>query len=288
MKIQDIAGLYLQSEKTSAIVDSINTTDHARIWLKGLKGSVAPLMVSSVYKHLQGIHLVVLEDKEVAAYFYNDLENLFGEREKEIHHKKVLFFPTSYKRPYDVENLDNANVLARTEVLKRIGGASKNLIIVSYGEALCEKVVTKSYISKNTLKISVGERLSLDFTTDVLLEYGFDRVEYVYEPGQFSLRGGIVDVWSYSDEYPYRIEFFGDDIESIRSFNPETQLSVTSLKRVSILPNIQERSIEEKHQNIIQYLPGTTNLWFDNLQFAIDQVDKDFKIAKEAFDNLEG
>ncbi len=288
MKVQDLAGLYLQSEKTAAIVDALKDNDNPRISLKGLIGSVTSLVTSSVYRNVQGMHLIVMEDKEIAAYLYNDLENLLQEREKEIQYKKVLFFPTSYKRPYDVENLDNANVLARTEVLKRVGGSSKNLIIVSYGEALCEKVVTKSYISKNTLKVAVGERLSLDFTTDVLLEYGFDRVEYVYEPGQFSLRGGIVDVWSFSDEYPYRIEFFGDDIESIRSFDPESQLSVKSLKKVSILPNIQERNIEEKHQNILEYLPKSTKLWVDNLRFAIDQIEKDYRIAYEAFKDLDG
>jgi transcription-repair coupling factor (superfamily II helicase) len=288
VKLQDLSGLYLKDDRIQQIVDKLEAQERSRIHLTGLKGSSSSMVVSTVNRIMDGIHVVVLQDKELAAYVYNDLENLQEEKGKEIKYKKVLFFPTSYKRPYEVENMDNANVLSRTEVLNRAGSNPKQLTIVTYGEALCEKVVTKSYIKKNTIKAAVGESVSLDFFTDLLMEYGFEMVDFVYEPGQFSIRGGIVDAFSFASEYPYRIEFFGDEIESIRSFDPVTQLSVKTLKKITILPNVQNRDIDEKHQNLLEFLPGESTLWIDDIDFARAQIEKDYEKAEEAYANLEG
>ncbi len=288
MKLQDLTGLYLQDKSFNEIASSLKNTPETRIHAKGLRGSSLPLLISTVTRLNDGIHLLILEDKEKAAYVYNDLENLFDERDKELKKKKVLFFPTSYKRPYEIEALDNANVLARTEVLQRVSGKSKQILIVSYGEALCEKVVTKAYIKKSTIKASVGESVSFDFLTDVLIEYGFEMVDFVYEPGQFSLRGGIIDVFSFASEHPYRIEFFGDEIESIRTFNIVDQLSVKKMQKITIVPNIQNREINERHQNILEYLPNNATVWVDDLEYALNKIEKDYLKAEKAFSSLDG
>ena len=167
---------------------------------------------------------MIFNDKEEAAYYLNDFEQLLND-------KDVLFYPGSYRRPYQIEETDNANVLLSAEVLNRINSRKKPAIIVTYPDALFEKVVTRRELEKNTLKISDGDNLSIDFVNEVLFEYKFKRVDFVTEPGEFSVRGGIVDVFSFSHDEPYRIEFFGDEVDSIRTFDVETQLSTEQLKK---------------------------------------------------------
>src|SRR5699024_103236 len=168
-----------------------------------------------------------LNDKEEAAYYLNDLEQLIGE-------ENVLFYPGSYRRPYQLEETDNANVLLRAEVLNRLNSRKKPAVIVTYPDALFEKVVTKKELKNNTLKMKVGDELSIDFVNEVLFEYNFKRVDFVTEPGEFSVRGGIIDVYSFSNDQPYRLEFFGDEIDSIRLFDIETQLSTDKVKKAWI------------------------------------------------------
>ena len=144
--------------------------------------------------------------------------------------KDVFFYPGSYRRPYQIEETDNANVLLRAEVLNRINSRKKPAIIVTYPDALFEKVVTRKELERNTLKIAVSDKVSIDFVNEVLFEYQFKRVDFVTEPGEFSLRGGIVDVFSFSHDEPYRIEFFGDEVDSIRTFDVETQFSIEQIK----------------------------------------------------------
>lgn len=148
------------------------------------------------------------------------------------------FYPASYRVPYQLEETDNANVVARAEVLEKIN-SGKNGWIVTYPEALFEKVPTKKNLTKNTLRVDVGKTYSIDFINELLLEYHFERVDFVYEPGQFSIRGGIVDVYSYSNEHPYRIEFFGDEVESIRTFDASSQLSIGNFNYFNVIPNVQ-------------------------------------------------
>ncbi len=173
----------------------------SKIHLKGLVGSSFSFVISSLFNQNELPFLLVFNDKEEAAFYLNDLEQLCGD-------KDVLFYPGSYRRPYQIEETDNANVLLRAEVLNRINSRKKPAIIVTYPDALFEQVVTRKELERNTLKVSVSDKLSIDFVNEVLFEYQFKRVDFVTEPGEFSVRGGIVDVFSFSNDEPYRIRIF--------------------------------------------------------------------------------
>ena len=266
-RIQDvISGLQILGERTE---------------IGGVIGSGMPIIASSVFDSTEGIHMFVLPDKEEAAYFFNDLEQLNPNR------KNILFFPESYKQPYQVEGTDNANVLLRTEVLNKIAHYTKFAAVVTYPEALVEKVVTKSLLNKNTFDIKVGEKYTQDFLNQLLLEYHFEKVDYAYEPGQFSIRGGILDVFSYSNEEPYRIEFFGDEVDSIRSFDPVDQLSQKRLNAINIIPNIQGHLIHEKRQSLIDFLPESSNLWIKSLETISGKLQNEYDKAVYAFNKLD-
>jgi len=175
--------------------------DEKHLHLKGLMGSATAITLAALFdKSGKQQHLVVLPEKEEAAYFYNDLEVLLGDSDLDHNKKRVLFYPTTYKRPYEPEKLDKAYELSRTEVLKRFMNDERKTIVVTYPEALAEKVITKTYLNKNMMKLRQGEEVSLDFLTDLLIEFDFEMVDFVAEPGQFALRGGIVDVFSYSND----------------------------------------------------------------------------------------
>lgn len=288
MKAVDLVQRYGEHPAVQELVKTLKEDSPQRISIKGLTGSVRSFVNAAAFQQQQLMHVFVLQEKEQAAYVYNDIQNLFDERETPAETKKVLFFPTSYKRPYEIEKIDNANVLARTEVLKRINSQARKLIIVTYPEALSEQVINKRYLKQNTLKMEVGDELSIDFVTDLLLEYAFERVDFVTEPGQFSLRGGIVDVFSFGNDYPYRIEFFDEEVESIRTFNPGDQLSVTNLKKLTIIPNIQDRQIEEARTTFIDYLPNSAVVWADNFVFAAERLEAEYQKAREAYEKLNG
>ena len=205
--LQDIRSAFSQSPQFRELTDALRP-DHTQLQLNGLRGSALSFLTAELFETLGGPVLLLLSDKEEAAYYLNDLEHLLGK-------ERVLFYPGSYRRPYEIEQTDNANVLLRAEVLSRVSSRKKPALIVSYPEALFEKVVTRKELKKNTLKIRTGDSLSLDFLNEVLFEYHFKRVDFVTEPGEFSVRGGIVDVFSFSHDEPYRIEFFGDEVDSI-------------------------------------------------------------------------
>ena len=252
-----------------------------------LAASSKAFVVEETFRRMGGQHLIVCADKEDAAYFYNDLESLLGERGMDYSKKQVLFYPTSYKRPYEPEKADNTYILSRTEVLQRVSTSERKTLIVSYPEALSEKVFTRKLLAKNTFKLKVGEKVNLDFLTDLLYDYEFENVDFVVEPGQFAIRGGLVDVFSFANDYPYRIEFFGDEVDSIRSFNIADQLSIEQLKQIVLLPNMQERAFIEEREAILQYLPDTTNVWLTDMAFFATQVDKEYDRAVEAFEKMQ-
>jgi transcription-repair coupling factor (superfamily II helicase) len=223
--------------------------------VKGLVGSSLSFVVSQLFNTAHRPFLLIFDDKEEAAYHLNDLEQL-------ISSKDVLFYPGSYRRPYQIEETDNANVLLRAEVLNRINSRRKPAVIITYPDALFEKVVTKKELEKNTLNIGVGDRLSIEFVNETLFEYRFKRVDFVTEPGDFSVRGGLVDVFSFSHDEPYRIEFFGDEIDSIRTFDVETQLSTERIKKANIIPNVASKLVIEKRESFLDYISSKTVVFF--------------------------
>lgn len=259
-----------------------------RLVMKGLMGSSASVTTAAMHKLVPSVHLVVLSDKENAVYFCNDLENLLGDTDENFHRRRVLFYPTSYKKPYEPEKTDNSNVLMRTEVLKRISTRAKETIVVTYPEALTEKVVNRRYLEKSTLKLKRGETVDLDFIYDLLDEYGFVRTDFVVEPGQFTLRGGIIDVFSFTNDNPYRIEFSGDEVESLRTFDPVTQRSIDKLDHITIVPNLQDRALVETRESFLDFLPAGTVLWLYDTGFAADRIASEFEKAQAAFEALAG
>ena len=246
-----------------------------RLHLKGLAGSSRAFIAASVFKTHQGLHFFILPDKESAAYFYNDLEQILGEKDQPADKKQVLFFPSSFKRSIDSGVKDNQGLLARTEVLSRLNRKSPKFLMVSYPEAIAEKVVNKKFLEKNTLKLSAGEQVNMDFILDLLLEFEFERADFVIEPGQFSLRGGLIDVYSFSNDHPYRIAFLDDKVDSIRTFDPSTQLSIEKKTEASIVPDIRvnpEKKIP--YEPVFSFLPESALVWLDDVAFMADIMDK--------------
>ncbi|MGE5382798.1 MAG: transcription-repair coupling factor [Omnitrophica WOR_2 bacterium] len=286
MKVAAVIDYYRDKQIIADIVASLNSDGNSRLHLKGLAGSSVALVAASVFVKNDPLFLIILSDKEEAAYFFNDMENLLLEEDIPFHKKKVLFFPTTYRRPYEPEKTDNTNILSRTEVMKRLGTREGGTIVVTYPEALAEKVVSRSYLKKNTLRLSVKDSLSIDFVIDLLMEYNFERVDFVIEPGQFSLRGGIIDVFSFTNDHPYRIQFFGDDVESIRTFDTANQLSIDKLTHITITPNVQDRTLLEKRQSFLDYIDRNTVIWIRDFSFAVDKIEKEFEKAEKAFAEL--
>jgi transcription-repair coupling factor (superfamily II helicase) len=240
--------------------------------VKGLAGSSSSFIIRAVAENRAGIHLIVLHDKEQAAYMLNDLE---------APDSKTLFFPSSFKKPFSVGEIDTPSIQLRAEVLNELR-SNTSMLIVTYPEALAEKVISKEYLEKNSILIHKGEKLSLQFLTELLNEYGFERCDYVIEPGQFSVRGGIVDIFSFANDAPFRIELSGDDVESIRTFDTVNQLSLQNFEKASILPNIQEKLSEGISTSLIDYIIESGN----DLFIWIDSEKNTFNILEEGLKNI--
>ncbi|MGC6285083.1 MAG: transcription-repair coupling factor [Polaribacter sp.] len=278
MGLQTIVEHYASSSQLNQVVQQLKP-ERNQFQISNLVGSSLSFLISESFKKSDFPFLCIFDDKEEAAYYLNDLELLLGE-------KDVLFYPSSYRRPYQIEETDNANVLLRSEVLNRINSRRKNALIITYPEALFEKVITKKVFEKNTLRINEGDTLSLDFVNEVLFEYQFKRVDFVTEPGDFSVRGGIIDVFSFSNDEPYRIEFFGDEVESIRTFDIETQLSTEKLKKLIIVPNFEVKSIQEKRESFLEYLSDKTRVFIKSPTLTKHQLNTLFKKAETSFEQL--
>ncbi|TRW22790.1 transcription-repair coupling factor [Flavobacterium zepuense] len=250
-----------------------------KLHVKGLLGSSLSFVIDPIFRESELPFLLIFKDKEEAAYYLNDLEQLVGQED-------VLFYPGSFRRPYQIEDTDNASVLLRAEVLNRINSRKKPAIIVSYTEALFEKVVTRKELDKNTLKIAVADQVSIDFINEVLFEYEFRRVDFVTEPGEFSVRGGIVDVFSFSNDNPYRIEFFGNEVDSIRTFDVASQLSLDKKKKITVIPNLENKALAEKRESFLEYISERTVLFIQNTDALLAQLDVLFGKANEAFEKL--
>lgn len=280
MKVRDFIRIYKEDPIVQSIAEKLKPNEETHVQLKGLVGSLDAVIAASVYQLNKQTSIFVLHDKEEAAYFHNDLQNLMGDKE-------VLLFPTSYKRPYQFDETENANILMRAEILNRINHkASTGELIVTYPEALTEKVINKKSLSSNTFSAKVGENLDVEFLAELLQTYDFEKADFVYEAGQFSIRGGIVDVFSYAHDLPYRIELFGNEVDSIRTFDPISQLSQESVKQINIIPNVQTRLLEEVRQSFLSFVPKNTKIWFKDYQQTIDVIDAYFEKASGSFEEV--
>jgi transcription-repair coupling factor (superfamily II helicase) len=240
-----ILQIYSQSRTVSELIELL--PHNQQIHLHHLIESALSFYLTALYQKTGRPLLLIFDNKEEAAYYFNDFERIAGEN-------RVLFYPESYRRAYQIEQTDNANILLRSKVLNHLQSRQKPQIVVSYPAALFEKVVVKKELKTHTLKIKTGDKLSIDFLTDVMFEYRFEQVDFVTQPGEFAIRGGILDVYSYGDDEPYRIELFGDEVESIRSFDIETQLSVQKLKSVQIIPNISDKKLIQERQSFLDFI----------------------------------
>ncbi|MFM7017018.1 MAG: transcription-repair coupling factor [Bacteroidota bacterium] len=275
MELHQVIEFYKNGKQTSELYTMLfNERKHA-IYLEGLTGSSSALFIAGFHLHAPGPLLILLGDREEAAYFQNDLENLLGEN-------KVLLFPSSYKKPYKIDQLDSALVLQRAEVLTRIN-KSDNLIIVSYPEAIQERVITKTSLERNTLEIKLNEKLSTDFIHEFLIENKFEKTDFVYEPGQFAIRGGIVDIYSFAHELPYRIEFYNDKIESIRCFDPSTQLSEKSIGFVTIIPNIQTGIIKEEQETFFNFISKDTLFFIKDFEYVFQCIEASQDLTEQNY-----
>ncbi len=241
------------------------------IRMKGLSGSAKAIYIQQLMSELKGSHLIILNDKEEAAFFYNDLTTLDSK-------DRTMFFPSSYTRSIQYKKTDDDNIITRTKVLKRLSERRTASFIVSYPEALMERVLSRAELNNNSFELMTGEKVSRDFLSDLLHEYNFELVDFVFEPGQFAIRGSIIDIFSFSSTLPYRIDFFGDEIESIRSFDIESQLSVEKIKKMSLIPNIQwEKERGKRRVSFFEYLPEGTKVWADNFEIVFSRIDEIFE-----------
>lgn len=283
MTAAELLHLYRQDPLSLTVAECLHTAK-ARLQLRGLVGSQDAVLVAALHQNQpRQHHVLVLHDREEAAYFHSDLSNLLTAATGNSENAPLLF-PSSYKRPYSFDETENANILLRAETLNRVSGSkATGQLVITYPEALTEKVINRQSLVQNTLSASVGEKLDIAFLTELLASYDFERSDFVYEPGQFAIRGGIVDVFSYANDLPFRIELFGDEIESIRTFNPETQLSVETRPSVSIIPNVQTRLLQESRVSLLEFLPANTAFWFKDLRLTLDVLGESFDKATASF-----
>lgn len=270
---------FQQHPAVKQIVDQLKLQPaNARITLNGLKGAQESFVLASTAQQTpKNTHLLIANAKEEAAYRENDLEGLYSA-------SKVYFFPDSFKRPAFFDDLNPTQMLQRSELISKITGPAvtqEGAVIVTYPEALFEKVVKPEVLNQSRIEITKGEKLDADFVIQILVEYGFQRADFVYEPGQFSIRGGIIDLFSFGNEMPYRIELFDDEVETIRTFDPLTQLSQKNLSSLSIVPNLSTRFRQDQKVSLFQILPANTVIWVKDYQFLLDRLQYCFERAEQ-------
>ena len=278
MNTDEFKDLITESAQVKSLL-ALKTNPEVKISLKGLYGAYTSVFMESVIRQLDGHQLIVLTNKEEAAYFLNDIQSL---TDKASH---VLFFPHSYKKAYQLEEIDNANVVARAEVLEYLN-RGKKAIIITYPEALVEKVITKKQFSNTVLEIKTGGIYTVNFINELLISYDFDKVDFVYEPGQFAVRGGIIDVFSYSNDQPYRIEFFGDEVDSIRIFDPTNQLSISKHTRLTVVPNVQRYVDDVKRASLLEFIGPNTQLWIKDFLFTKGVLEQEYEKALAIYNQL--
>lgn len=265
-------------EELLSILD--NNSNTKSIILKGLSGSSKAFILAKLSQENKNLTCVILPDKESASYFYDDLNNIIGD-------KNILFYPSAYKRSIEYLKTDKTNIVLKTEVLNKISSNKKPYLIITYPGAIIEKVISNKTLTKNTLEIKQGEKLSMDFVIEVLNEYGFTATDFVYEPGSFSVRGSLIDIFSFSDEFPFRVDFFGDEIESIRSFDPQTQLSTEKHKKIVIIPNVHEHFDETEKVSFFGFINKNCKFWISEPELVLDKIEDTYTAAEQRYKEVE-
>ena len=260
--------------QTNEIKSSLE--NHNKIQLSGLVGSSYSLTTSAVIKNSKRPNLFIFQDKESASYFLDDLENLIK--------NEILFYPASNRRLYQIDEAENSNVILRSEVLSKLN-IENNPIIVTYSEALLEKVISKKDLKKNTIDIQKNDEIEIGELENNLQNLNFEKVDFVIEPGQYSIRGGILDVYSYADEYPIRLEFYDTIIESIRSFDVNNQLSISEKDKIVIIPNTENKKNDSTKVSFLNYLPSNTIIWIKDVAYTKELLDDYLNKSKEQFKN---
>ena len=293
MQIAQLAKLYSRSQQVKALIEQLDNKRKKVIGLYGLSCSSAPVVLSSlafrqnIENTSTGPYLIILNDVEEAGYFYHDMVQILSS-------EQVMFFPSPYRNTHSVSatrQTDSANEILRTEVLANLARKAKDerqktkddepaTFIITHPEALTEQVPSCRKINENTLQLHVGECVDTSFIAETLRTFGFTQQDYVYEPGQFALRGSIIDVFSYSCEYPYRIDFFGDDVDSIRTFDVQTQLSVERKEKIEIVSDLETSNDDETTDDekipFLDALPDDTIIVTKNLPFVCDIIDDEY------------
>ena len=278
MNPAELLAYYDDDERINQVLEALLTYETATVHLTDVAGSQAAIIASLVTTQAKGAHLFVLQDKEEAAYFYNDLQALSGK-------KHVFFFPSSYRNESTRDQIDKASVLRRTEALERLDALSSNRrtigICVTYPQALDEGIVARRTFRAASIRVKVGQQLDLDEFTAELFTAGFERCSFVGEPGEFSVRGGIIDIFSYSNDHPYRIEIVGDQLASIRTFDTDSQVSFEKINAATLLPNLNAEGDENqpalaRNDSFLSYVPDETTIWFNNYELIMESVDDVF------------
>ena len=270
MNLNVLLEQYQNSPHLFQLADRLSFAQTQKLFLKNLQGSSSEFIVSAVFMHphcQQLNHLLVLNDAEEAAYFHNTLENLTNALD-------LFYFPSSFKNRKNFRLLNSSHVMLRTEALTKLSAGGNRKIIVTYPEALFEKVVLPKTLSSNIISIKANDTINPESLMDLFVMYGFERTDFVYEPGQFALRGGILDIYSFGNEKPYRVELFGNEVDSIRIFDPETQLSERKLLQVNIIPNVETQFESGEKVSLLEFLSENTIVWL-----------KDWDVIKEKIDN---
>lgn len=285
MNLQTLLGKYEDYTALHQLVERISIAQPEKIFLKNLQGSSAEFIAASVFRHsrLKNFnHVFVLNDAEEAAYFHNTLENLT----KALN---LFYFPSSFKNRKNFQLLNSSHIMLRTEALTRFSSPLGERVgaLVTYPEALFEKVVLPKTLSGNIIHIKVNDTLDLDKLLEQFIGYGFARTDFVYEPGQFALRGGILDIYSFGNERPYRVELFGNEVDSIRLFDPESQLSERKLLQISIIPNIETQFEAEEKVSLMEFLPENTVIWLKDWDVIAEGINKQRSDLKEFLEKLE-
>lgn len=262
MEIAGLQQIYAKHPNVGALVKLLQNQDIRTVFMEGTHASCASFFASAFIKQYSRVNLFILNDLEEAGYFYHDMVQADGDEE-------ILFFPSSFRRAIKYGQRDAANEILRTEVLARLK-QEKPVTVVTYPDALAEKVVSQKSLDERMLCLRIGQHIDTEVITGELVKYGFHRVDYVYEPGQFAMRGSILDVYSFASEYPYRIDFFGDEIDSIRTFEVDSQLSKEKKDAVSIVPELSEAS--DGDVCLLEFVPETCVLWVKDLMWVRERI----------------